>query len=47
MLVHDLKAPLSSIKKALLDLIAAQGLISEQGYENLLENAGRRLTSCC
>ena len=39
MIVHDLKAPLSSIKGT-LDLIAAQGLISEEGYENLLENAG-------
>jgi two-component system sensor histidine kinase/response regulator len=39
MIVHDLKAPLSSIKGT-LELIAGQGLISEQGYEKLLENAG-------
>ncbi len=39
MIVHDLKAPLSSIKGT-LDLIVMQGLISEQGYASLLENAG-------
>jgi two-component system sensor histidine kinase/response regulator len=39
MIVHDLKAPLSSIKGT-LDLIAAQGLISENGYAKLLQNAG-------
>jgi two-component system sensor histidine kinase/response regulator len=39
MIVHDLKAPLSSIKGT-LDLIVMHGLISEQGYASLLENAG-------
>jgi signal transduction histidine kinase len=39
MLVHDLKAPLTSIKGT-LELIKARGLISNDAYKNLLENAG-------
>jgi two-component system sensor histidine kinase/response regulator len=39
MIVHDLKAPLTSIKGT-LQLILAHGLISEEGYANLLQNAG-------
>jgi signal transduction histidine kinase len=39
MLVHDLKAPLTSIKGT-LELIKARGLISDEAYKNLLEYAG-------
>jgi signal transduction histidine kinase len=39
MIVHDLKAPLTSIKGT-LQLIKSHGLISERSYVNLLENAG-------
>ena len=39
MIVHDLKAPLTSIKGT-LQLILAHGLISEEGYSKLLANAG-------
>ncbi|MBI3551317.1 MAG: hybrid sensor histidine kinase/response regulator [Elusimicrobia bacterium] len=39
MLVHDLKAPLTSIKGT-LELIKARGLISDDAYKNLLEYAG-------
>ncbi|HXT00720.1 MAG TPA: response regulator [Elusimicrobiota bacterium] len=39
MIVHDLKAPLTSIKGT-LQLILAHGLISAEGYASLLQNAG-------
>ncbi len=39
MIVHDLKAPLTSIKGT-LDIIKSRGLISEDTYKNLLSNAG-------
>src|SRR6185312_3436294 len=39
MIVHDLKAPLTSIKGT-LELVLAHGLISAEGYQNLLQNAG-------
>ncbi|HAZ08634.1 MAG TPA: hypothetical protein DCZ01_08970 [Elusimicrobia bacterium] len=39
MIVHDLKAPLTSIKGT-LQLIKLHGLISEANHANLLENAG-------
>lgn len=39
MLVHDLKAPLTSITGT-LELIKARGLISDGAYKNLLEYAG-------
>lgn len=39
MIVHDLKTPLTSIKGT-LDLIKTHGLISHEGYKNLIENAG-------
>jgi two-component system sensor histidine kinase/response regulator len=39
MIVHDLKAPLTSIKGT-LELIAAHGLISEGGYKKLIATAG-------
>ena len=39
MIVHDLKAPLSSIKGT-LQLVAMQGLITETGHDSLLHEAG-------
>jgi len=39
MIVHDLKAPLTAIKGT-LELFRARGLISQQSYSSLLENAG-------
>ncbi len=39
MIVHDLKAPLSSIKGT-LEVVLAHGLISEAGYQKLIETAG-------
>lgn len=39
MIVHDLKAPLTSIKGT-LQLILAHGLISQEGYASLLQHAG-------
>lgn len=39
MLVHDLKAPLTSIKGT-LELIKARGLIEDSAYKSLLEYAG-------
>jgi two-component system sensor histidine kinase/response regulator len=39
MIVHDLKAPLTSIKGT-LQLILAHGLISAEGYASLIHNAG-------
>ncbi len=39
MIVHDLKAPLTSIKGT-LDIIKSRGLIGEETYKSLLSNAG-------
>ena len=38
MIAHDLKAPLSSIKGS-LEIVKARGLISDEGYQRLLDNA--------